>query len=67
LLFASDQPDYWVDIEKTFAQKMKALGLHKSQVSQWPDWQERFRKRAEDAGTSRGLKLAEPFKRLVLS
>jgi LmbE family N-acetylglucosaminyl deacetylase len=67
LLFASDQPDYWVDIEKTFAKKMKALGRHKSQVSQWPNWEERFRKRAEDAGASRGLKLAEPFKRLVLS
>jgi LmbE family N-acetylglucosaminyl deacetylase len=67
LLFASDQPDYWVDIEKTFAKKMMALGQHKSQVSQWPNWQERFRKRAEDAGASRGLKLAEPFKRLVLS
>jgi len=67
LLFASDQPDYWVDIEKTFAQKIKALGRHKSQVSQWPNWEERFRKRAEDAGAPRGLKLAEPFKRLVLS
>jgi LmbE family N-acetylglucosaminyl deacetylase len=67
LLFASDQPDYWVDIEKTFAKKIKALGRHKSQVSQWPNWEERFRKRAEDAGASRGWKLAEPLKRLVLS
>jgi len=67
LLFASDQPDYWVDIHPAFAKKIKALGHHHSQVSQWPDWQERFRKRAEDAGSSRGLKLAEPFKRLLLS
>jgi len=67
LLFASDQPDYWVDVERTFAQKIKALGRHKSQVSQWPNWEERFRKRAEDAALCRGLKLVEPFKRLVLS
>jgi LmbE family N-acetylglucosaminyl deacetylase len=67
LLFSSDQPDYWVDIEQTFAKKMRALGQHQSQVSQWPNWEERFRKRAEDAGTSHGWKLAEPFKRIVLS
>ena len=67
LLFASDQPDYWVDVERTFDKKMKALGRHKSQVTQWPNWEERFRKRAEDAGAARGMKLAEPFKRLVLS
>jgi len=67
LLFASDRPDYWVDVERTFAKKMKALGWHKSQVSQWPNWEERFRKRAEDAGAPHGMKLAEPFKRLVLS
>jgi len=67
LLFASDQPDYWVDIEQTFAKKIKTLGQHQSQVSQWPNWEEWLRKRAENAGASRGLKLAEPFKRLVLS
>ncbi|MBU1207232.1 MAG: PIG-L family deacetylase [Proteobacteria bacterium] len=67
LLFASEQPDYWVDIEKTLDKKMKALGQHQSQVSQWPKWEEWLRKRAENAGASQGIKFAEPFKRLVLS
>ncbi len=66
LLFASDQPDFWVDIASTVDKKTKALGHHHSQVVQWPNWEERFRKRAQDAGASQGLKYAEPFKRLVL-
>ncbi len=67
LLFASDQPDFWVDIEQTLDKKIKALGQHQSQVRQWPRWEEWLRKRAENAGASKGLKFAEPFKRLVLS
>jgi LmbE family N-acetylglucosaminyl deacetylase len=67
LLFASDQPDFWVDIEQTLDKKIKALGQHQSQVRQWPRWEEWLRKRAENAGASQGLKFAEPFKRLVLS
>ena len=66
LLFASDQPDFWVDIGGTIDKKTKALGHHHSQVAQWPNWEERFRKRAQDVGASQGLKYAEPFKRLVL-
>jgi LmbE family N-acetylglucosaminyl deacetylase len=66
LLFASDQPDFWVDIEQTLDKKIKALGQHQSQVSQWPKWEEWLRKRAENAGASQGLKFAEPFKRLVI-
>lgn len=67
LLFASDQPDFWVDIGSTLDKKMRALGQHQSQVVQWPKWEEWLRKRAEIAGASQGIKLAEPFKRLVLS
>jgi LmbE family N-acetylglucosaminyl deacetylase len=67
LLFASDQPDFWVDIEQTLDKKIKALGQHQSQVSQWPKWEEWLRKRAQNAGASQGLKFAEPFKRLVIS
>lgn len=67
LLFSSDQPDFWVDIGKTLDMKIKALGEHQSQVIQWPKWEEWLRKRAENAGTSQGIKYAEPFKRLVLS
>ena len=67
LLFASDQPDYWVDIGGTLDKKMKALGQHQSQINQWPKWEEWLRKRAETVGVPQGMKFAEPFKRLVLS
>ena len=67
LLFASENPDYWVDIEPTLEKKVRALGQHRSQVSQWPKWEEWLRKRAENAAASQGLKFAEPFKRLVVS
>ncbi len=66
LLFASDQPDFWVDIGGTIDKKIKALGQHQSQVVQWPQWEEWMRKRAQDGGASQGLKYGEPFKRLVL-
>jgi LmbE family N-acetylglucosaminyl deacetylase len=67
LLFASENPDYWVDIAPTLEKKVRALGQHLSQVSQWPIWEEWLRKRAENAASSQGLKFAEPFKRLVVS
>ena len=66
LLFASDQPDFWVDIEGTIGKKISALGHHQSQVMRWPNWEEWMRKRAQDAGASQGLKYAEAFKRLIL-
>jgi LmbE family N-acetylglucosaminyl deacetylase len=67
LLFASDQPDYWVDITSAIDKKINALGKHKSQVIQWPQWEEWMRKRAENAGAAQKLKLAESFKQLILS
>jgi len=67
LLFATDLPDYWVNIEKTLERKIQALGQHKSQVAQWPNWAEWMRKRAETVGASQGIKYAEAFKRLILS
>jgi LmbE family N-acetylglucosaminyl deacetylase len=67
LLFASDAADYWVNIEKTIARKIRALGQHKSQVAQWPNWEEWMRKRAETAGASQGMHYAEAYKRLILS
>ena len=66
LLFASDQPDFWVDIGGTIERKISALGQHRSQVKRWPNWEEWMRKRAQDAGASQGLKYAEAFKRLIL-
>ncbi len=66
LLFASDQPDFWVDIGATIDKKLKALGRHRTQVAQWPNWEEWMRKRAQEAGASQGIKYAEQFKRLIL-
>jgi LmbE family N-acetylglucosaminyl deacetylase len=67
LLFASDAADCWVNIEKTIERKILALGQHKTQVAQWPNWAEWMRKRAEAAGAPQGIKYAEAFKRLFLS
>ncbi len=67
LLFASEQPDFWMDIGTTLEKKIRALGQHQSQVKQWPNWEGRFRKRAEDVGAAHGLKYAEAFKRLTLN
>lgn len=66
LLYASDQPDFWMDIGRTIEKKIRALGQHKSQVAQWSGWEERFRKRARDLGAGQGMKYAEAFKLLVL-
>jgi LmbE family N-acetylglucosaminyl deacetylase len=66
LLFASDQPDFWVDIGGTIEKKISALGQHRSQVKRWPNWEEWMRKRARDAGAPQGLPYAEAFKRLIL-
>jgi LmbE family N-acetylglucosaminyl deacetylase len=67
LLFSSDQADFLVDITSTINQKIKALGMHESQVSQWAQWEDRMRQRAEAAGKTQGLKYAEAFKRLILT
>ena len=60
-------PDGKLEDEKTIESKILALGQHKTQVAQWPNWAEWMRKRAEAAGAPQGIKYAEAFKRLVLS
>ena len=67
LLFASDQPDFYVDITSSIDRKLKTLGLHESQVGQWGNWKDRIRQRAEAAGESQGVKYAEAFKKLILT
>jgi hypothetical protein len=47
--------------------KILALGRHRSQVAQWPNWADWMRKRAAAAGAPRGIKLAEAYKKLVLN
>lgn len=67
LLYATDVPDFFVDITSTIDRKLKALGLHRSQVAQWANWEERIRQRAEAAGQAQGIKYAEAFKKLILT
>lgn len=66
LLFASEQPDFWMDISPTLERKIEALGRHRSQVVQWPEWEKAVRQRAEKAGASQGWNWAEAFKQLIL-
>ncbi|MFQ5987328.1 MAG: PIG-L deacetylase family protein [Dehalococcoidia bacterium] len=64
-LWASEEPDTFIDISETFSLKLAALGCHTSQVAQhakyWKRWIE---DRASKIGQGQGLPLAEAFRRL---
>jgi len=67
LLFVSVQKkDFIVDITKTFAKKIKALSLHKSQFENFKEIEERVTARAKFWGRSKGHKFAENFIRIKL-
>ena len=65
LLWASDDPNYWVDITDVFDQKVKALQCHKSQIKE--SFSEEMEKwlceRAKDMAEGEKFKLAEGFHR----
>jgi LmbE family N-acetylglucosaminyl deacetylase len=63
LLFGSDQPDTFVNVEETFDRKIEALEMHVSQHMAFHGaLRERMRQRAEVAGEQSGqYELAEPF------
>lgn len=63
LLFGSDQPDMFVDIEAVMERKLEALEMHVSQQNAFPGGvRERMRQRAESIGHQSGqYKLAESF------
>lgn len=63
LLFGSDQPDIFVDIEGMMERKLEALEMHVSQESAFPGGvRERMRQRAEWIGRQSGqYTLAESF------
>jgi LmbE family N-acetylglucosaminyl deacetylase len=63
LLFASDQPDTFIDIEPVIERKIEALELHFSQEQAFQGGASvRFRQRAEEAGEqSETFYLAEAF------
>lgn len=65
-LFASSQPDHWVEISATFERKIAARLAHASQTGDAQALEAAFRQRAEETGRPAGLALAEAFKRLLL-
>jgi LmbE family N-acetylglucosaminyl deacetylase len=65
-LFATSQPDYYVDITATFARKIAARLAHASQTGDASALEASFRCRAEETGQPAGFALAESFKRLLL-
>lgn len=61
-LFATEQPDHYVDIAATFERKVAARLAHASQHSDAPRLRKSFQRRAAETGRAAGLALAEAFK-----
>jgi LmbE family N-acetylglucosaminyl deacetylase len=57
---------FYVDVTETFAAKIRALALHKSQIGDIGKIDQRIRGRAEAAGKLAGCRYAEAFVRLQL-
>lgn len=66
LLVSFEKQDFVVDITKTFAKKIKALSLHKSQFDNFKEIEKRVTKRAKIWGKTKGYKFAENFIRIKL-
>jgi len=64
--FVPENANFYVGVTDTFDIKIKALSLHKSQVSDIQKIEERMRDRAEAAGRLGGCRYAEAFVRLHL-
>ena len=65
--WASDEPNYRLDITDTFDTKLAALGCHKSQVSDIPpEMRERMRDWARMNAEGEEFELAEAFHRIEL-
>ncbi|MSQ32854.1 MAG: PIG-L family deacetylase [Dehalococcoidia bacterium] len=68
LLFASDEPDHFVDVTESYSTKVQSLLAHKSQMGERPEetiakW---VRERCEENGKKLRVPLAESFKRLEI-
>ena len=68
LLWAADEPNYWVDITDVFDQKVKALQCHVSQVGSAPfeEIKKRVSERARMNAAGQKFELAESFHRIEL-
>ena len=64
LLWGALEPNYWVDIAKTFDKKIAALSEHKSQFKDFDKLRERLSERARDVGAPQGMAMAEAFRRI---
>ena len=64
--FVPENANFYVDVTETFDLKIKALSLHKSQVSDLEGIRKRMMDRAEAVGKLAGCKYAEGFVRLRL-
>lgn len=64
--FASEEPNWWVEVAPTFDRKVAALRCHESQVRELgiPDLDAFLRRRCREAADGTGLELAEAFHRI---
>jgi len=69
LLWASEEPNYYLDVTDTFDLKMAALGCHKSQVGDRlsPERERWLRERAKNMAQGEDFELAEAFHRVEIT
>lgn len=66
LLTPSASANYWIDITETYALKINAIKLHKSQLAHLRQWERHIYQRATKEGKKSGYQFAEAFYRMVL-
>ncbi len=64
-VFGNDQPNVWVDVTETIAQKITALKQHASQMGDW-DPTEMIEEWGAEAGKEKGLAYAESYRVITL-
>jgi LmbE family N-acetylglucosaminyl deacetylase len=65
LFWGADQPNYFIDVSKTYDTKLKALRCHKSQISQFgKGWEEWFKGMHTWHSKKHNYELAEAFYRV---